>query len=51
MLDELESFACREVVDVLAPARYEVVDDRDFVAAGEEELCEVRADEASAAGE
>jgi hypothetical protein len=38
-------------VDVLAPAAAEVVDDDDVVAAGEQRVDEVRADEAGPAGD
>src|SRR5881275_3092858 len=50
-LDEAEAVAAEEMRDVLRAAGDEVVDADDFVAAGEEEIAEVRAEEARAAGD
>ena len=51
VLDEREAVAADEVLDVARDAGDEVVDADDFMAALEEQLAEVRAEEARAAGD
>ena len=51
MLDEREAAVIGEVGDVGSTAGREVVDDDDLVATSQKQIGEVRADEATAAGE